>query len=165
MLIDGTWTKLKALSTCQMFFFPKTISVILGRSHHADVCSSAHFPKSLVLISYLIALMMMACIPWSTAVYTCDWSGRCMGGDFRLQLQTLIIAVQTLAPNYVTRARLQQLYAGYFGFTFVQQEEAETWRSLCVLDTDWQTHTHSQVIQPIRYSTQTSIEELKKKAI
>lgn len=144
MLIDGTWTKLKALSTCQMFFFPKTISVILGRSHHADVCSSAHFPKSLVLISYLIALMMMACIPWSTAC----------------QLVCL-----SLAPNDVTRARWQQLYAGYFGFTFVQQEEAETWRSLCVLDTDWQTHTHSQVIQPIRYSTQTSIEELKKKAI
>ena len=55
-------------------------------------------------------------------------SGECMGGSSMLRFHHLITIAQTVAPNDITSTRWQHPYPGYFGFIFVQWEEAETRR-------------------------------------
>ena len=50
-------------------------------------------------------------------------SDGCLCGNSRV---TVISTAQTLAPNDVKNTRWQRPYPGYFGFTFVQWEEMET---------------------------------------
>ncbi len=42
-LAGGTWAKVQYKVQSINTFFPKMVSVILGSSYHADVCSSVNF--------------------------------------------------------------------------------------------------------------------------
>lgn len=116
VLADGTWAKLrKNQSTCQTIYSQRCF-----------------LSFSLVLISYL-KQYKGGLSSWLTIVCVNQW-GACDQWSWLVGQRevntTEIPAVQTLAPNYVTNVRWQQLCQGYFGFIFGKWDEVE--KQLCI---------------------------------
>lgn len=111
--------------TSWIHLFSCLLSLILGCSHHADVCSGVHFS--------LIRLYFVIWCKWKELKHhdwqlspTCDWAGGCMHGNLIPWIWCAAATVKVLAPSDVTRARWQCLHTWCVDCTFVKLEEVVT---------------------------------------